>query len=290
MADEYTSPPLTSCPPLTALQTYGICCPFLESEDEHDARTCIQNLQHYPIVWYRSLKMGEITNGITQGVVRGAEAVGVDRGTSTTVVQSAGSFIDGMLGTVDKLLGTSTKNVNKAHVPLTLVGVKAELSVVDTEEFGPVILVRQIQENDNDSKCSSHDNDADQLNNNNALDSTQQLPTTIIPLCKIHNICPGYSILNDPTAGGIKLYSRPNSFLSSGEELLRFDTLGGEGTSLLSGSLFPTSKVKPNEFSDSVMEQLRSLVEWNRRRVARDVKKGRLEVSEGKKVVPTESR
>ncbi|KAL3773349.1 hypothetical protein ACHAWO_010998 [Cyclotella atomus] len=285
MADQYTTPPITSCPPISHLQTYGMCCPFIFTEEENDARTCINNLQRYPITWYRQTSLGEAASGLTKEAVNGAECVGIDRAASQRAVTGASSFIDGMLGHVDKLLGTSTKNVDQANVPLTIVGVKAELSIVDTEEYGPAVLVQQLCDNDSNRQTqqqSLHDNGRDKQQND--------LPSKLIPLSKIATISPGYSLFNDPTAGGIKLYGRATSILSSGEELLRFDTLGGEGGNILDGvkdSLFPV-KTKPNEYVDAIIEQLNNLVKWNRRRIAQDVKKGRVGVVESKNGVVTE--
>lgn len=291
MTDQYTQAPITSCPPLTTLQTYGICCPFLESELESEARACIQNLKRYPITWYRHMRVSEVT----EESVRGAHEAGLmDRQTSQRVVEGAGSFIDGMLGMVDDILGTSSKTeAEKADVPLTCVGVKAELSVVDTRELGPVIVVQQTEEDDGDgsSQCE-HDDDesrffADCLPT--ILSDPNQknpLPSKIIPLYKTYSVSRGYSLFDDPTSGGVKLYGRPASFLSNGEELLRFDTLGGEGG--VKDAIFPI-KSKSNKYCDEVIRQLRALVDWNRRRIARDVKRGRVGVAENNGSVIAES-
>lgn len=236
------------------------------------------------------MSLGEAASGLTKDAVKGAECVGIDRTASLSVVKGASSFIDGVLVHVDKLLGTSTKNLDQASVPLTIMGVNAELSVVDTEEYGPALLVQQLPDDD-DSSC---DNDANrqtqQQSHDSGRDKQSELPSKLIPLSKITTISPGYSLFNDPTAGGIKLYGRATSMLSSGEELLRFDTLGGEGGSILDGvkdTLFP-GKTKPNEHVDAIIEQLNSLVDWNRRRIAQDVKKGRVGVVETKNGVVTE--
>ena len=216
----------------------------------------------------------------------------MDRQTSQRVVEGAGSFIDGMLGMVDDILGTSAKaEAEKADVPLTCVGVKAELSVVDTREFGPVIVVQQTEEGDGDgsSQCE-HDDDesrffADCLP---TISSNQKnpLPSKIIPLYKTYSVSRGYSLFDDPTSGGVNLYGRPTSFLSNGEELLRFDTLGGEGG--VKDAIFPIIS-KPNKYCDEVIRQLRALVDWNRRRIARDVKRGRVGVAENNGSVIAES-
>lgn len=297
MADEYTSPPITSCPPVTHLQSYGICCPFIISEEESDARVCISNLQSYPIIWYRQMSIGEAAGGLTNDAIKGAQNVGIDRSASQNAVKGASNFIDGMLGRVDKILGTSARSsVDQASVPLTYIGVKAELSVVDTEEHGPVILVQQILddvdsscENDADSKQTPHQ--AQPNKHGTVADTQKKMPSKLIPLCKIASISHGYSILNDPTAGGIKIYGRSTSILSSGEELLRFDTLGGKGGNIIDRikeTLFPV-RTKPNEHVDAVIEQLTCLIEWNRRRIAHDVKKGRVDVAESKNGLVCES-
>lgn len=278
MSAEYTTQPITSCPPISQLQAYGFCCPFAISDEESDAKDCINNLQRYPIIWYRQVSVGEAACGLKKDVIIGAESLGIDRSASRSVVKGASSLIDGMLG----FLGTSTKSVDQANVPLKYVGVNAELSVVDTEEYGPVILVQQIPNDDDSSYENDKDDDPPNQAQHNENDRGKQkkLPSKLVPLYKIATISPGYSIFNDSTAGGIKLHGRATSILSSGEELLRFDTLGGKGGNILDdmrNTFFPV-KTKPNEHVNAIIEQLNSLVEWNRKRIACDVEKGRVEL------------
>ena len=272
----YTPAPITTCPPLTSLQASGLCCPFVLTANEQDASAALQNLRHYPIVWYRPLRLREMARGLSKDAVRTADRIGVNRTASSNVVKTAGTFFDGMLGTVDRLLGSSAE----ADVPCALVGVKAELSVVDTQEFGPALLVQQVKDDDESSTCDAQDTTQQPTSATTMSQGKQsELPSKLIQLHKISTVSPSYSLFNDPTAGGIKLFGRPTSFLSSGEELLRFDTLGGEGG--IAETLFPAqTKRQPNEYADTVIEQIKSLVEWNRRRVARDVKKGRVGIIE----------
>lgn len=241
------------------------------------------------------MRLSEVTDGIAKESIQGAHKVGlIDRQTSRRVVNGAGSFIDGMLGMVDDILGTSTKDVDRANVPLTCVGVKAELSVIDTQEHGPVILVQQIEEEDdsNSSQYTPCDNDDngetnffadcilrnEQTSSSSSKQTKAPLPSKIIPLYKTYNVSRSYSLFNDPTTtsgGSIKLYGRPASFLSNGDELLRFDTLGGAGG--VKDAIFPIKSI-PNKYCDEVIDQLRALVSWNRRRVGEDVKRGRVGV------------
>ena len=97
----------------------------------------------------------------------------------------------------------------------------------------------------------------------------------MIPLDMVDSVNAGWSFVNDPTAGGVKLFgaSSNGGFFGggSGHELLRFDTLGG------GGNVFQPNKVgaRPNQYSDEVIAQLRALVEWNRKRMAASGEKTR---------------
>jgi hypothetical protein len=252
---QYTKSSLTSCPPLLGLQAYGICCPFLETDEEHDARTCIRNLQSYPITWYRKRLVRDVAKHVADDVKKAN--------------RQAGNFIEGIVANVDKLLGGGAKrgacdDDDAPSVPMSYVGIPARLSVVDTEEHGPVLRVK--------AERTSHDEE----------DADEELSSKIIPLSAIDTIATGWSLIRDPTAGGIKLFGFPPSnsmFGGSGEELLRFDTLGGGG-SVMSDALFPVKADEPNRYSEKVICQLRSLVEWNRRRIANDVKSGRVRVAQ----------
>jgi hypothetical protein len=257
---EYTQSSLTSCPPLLGLQAYGLCCPFLETEEEHDARTGIHNLQSYPITWYRKKLLRDVAKNVARDVKK--------------TNRQAGNFIDGIVANVDKLLGASMRGANDdgGSIPMTYVGVPATLTVIDTEEHGPILRVQAVEDaGDGDRREQSLDGKLD-----------HELPCKIIPLSAIDTICTGWSLINDSTAGGIKLFGFPQSnsmFGGSGEELLRFDTLGGGGN-VMSDTLFPVKAEEPNKYSDKVICQLRSLVDWNRRRIADDVKRGRVRVEQ----------
>eukprot|EP00804_Cyclotella_cryptica_P017940 CCRYP_001297-RA/>CCRYP_001297-RA protein AED:0.06 eAED:0.06 QI:0/0/0/0.5/1/1/2/0/230 len=212
---EYTQSSLTSCPPLIGLQAYGICCPFLETEEEHDARTCIRNLQSYPITWYRKKLLRDVAKDVAKDVKKAN--------------RQAGNFIDGIVANVDKLLGGSKRGANDeaGSIPITYVGVPATLSVIDTEEHGPILRVQAV-EDDSDGVHRREQHSGGKVDN--------ELPSKVIPLSAIDTICTGWSLINDPTAGGIKLFGFPPSnsmFGGSGEELLRFDTLGGGGNVMI---------------------------------------------------------
>ncbi|KAL7519140.1 hypothetical protein ACHAWX_004288 [Stephanocyclus meneghinianus] len=257
---EYTQSSLTSCPPLLGLQAYGICCPFLETEEEHDARTGIHNLQSYPITWYRKKRLRDVAKDVAGNVKR--------------TNRPAANFIDGIVANVDKFLGASMRGADDdaGYIPMTYVGVPATLTVVDTDEHGPILRVQAVEDG------------GDGHGREQSLDGKHdcELPYKIIPLSAVDTIGTGWSLINDPTAGGIKLFGFPQSnsmFGGSGEELLRFDTLGGGGN-VMSDTLFPVKAEEPNKYSDKVICQLRSLVEWNRRRIANDVKRGRVRVAQ----------
>ena len=46
--DTYIQATAATCPPLVKLQFYGMCCPFIETEEEYDARIGYSNLQESP--------------------------------------------------------------------------------------------------------------------------------------------------------------------------------------------------------------------------------------------------
>lgn len=216
------------------------------------------NLHEYPIIWYRQKSVGEMVHDVKKGVYDVSRGLGV---------KSTGSFVDGLVKGVDKLLGNAKKDVEQTSIPMTIEGVNATLSIIDSKEHGPVIKVQAIDTGD----------------------KNEGLQFKIIPLYKVSTISAGWSLVNDPTAGGVKLFGRSDSLLggvTGGEELLRFDTLGGPGGVNVVNALFPV-KSEPNKYSEDVMEQLRALVEWNRRRIAKDVESGRVNVIEGKDGVTT---
>ena len=68
-----------------------------------------------------------------------------------------------------------------------------------------------------------------------------------------------------------------------GPELLRFDTLGGGGNEtfgdVMQGATRRADNNEPYKHSDKVIVQLKSLIDWNRRRMARDIKHGNVTVA-----------
>lgn len=259
--EQYHPSSTLSCPPLIQLQAYGLCCPFIETEEEHDARVCVTHLQNYPITWYRKKLIEEVAKDIQNAT-----------GASST---------SGIMNGIGQLLGTNAK---KQEVPMTYVGVPAILSIVDTDSHGPVIEIRTLEVNDPNNTAAK-----EVLNNyitsrkpwwEDALIKDKK-PSKVLPLYMVDKVASGWSITNDQTAGGVKLYAAPPSkgFLSGfGPELLRFDTLGGGGNTLSDAMPWTSTVNEPNKYSDKVIVQLKSLVDWNRRRMARDIKKGKMSV------------
>lgn len=188
---------------------------------------------------------------------------------STIMTKGVNGFIDGLVTNVDKLLKTYNMGDEEQGIPMVYVGVSATLSVVDTAEYGPAIKVvsTEVLEERSTSGASTLGNNVDGALSDKSIKNAQK----IIPLSQIDNVSAGWSILNDPTAGGIRLTSIPpegGGFfqnVTGGQEILRFDTLGG------GGNAFRPHKVgvEPNEYVDEVLGYLRDLVEWNRWRIER---------------------
>ena len=255
-AQEYNPSSTLSCPPLVQLQTYGFCCPFLETEEEHDARVGINNLQNYPITLYKKKLVEDIAKDVKDAVPK-----------------SAGGLMDG----IGQLLGKA--GGNKQEMPMTYVGVPATISIIDTDDHGPVIQIRTLDEDDPTKLTEYITSGKPWWENANLKDKP---PANVIPIYMVDKIASGWSLTSDHAAGGVKLYAAPLSkgFLSSGSgaELLRFDTLGGGGNTI-SNALTGVTHNEPNKYSDKVIVQLKSLIDWNRRRMARDIKKGNVSVA-----------
>ncbi len=249
----YTSPEITSCPPLVQLKAYGICCPLFETEEDNEARVGVQLLNNYPITWYRKHQ---------QVIVNESEKD--DSGNETPSVE-AGGFIDGLVSGVDKLLGNDTKSKSKPSVKYY--GVPATLSIVDTDQCGPLIKV--IAEN------VGLDRDKEWWD-----DETKKPPSISIPLHLVDTVSAGWSLIGDNTQGGIKLFTRKEQSKGlfgsgTGEELLRFDTHGGSGDDWAE-SMIPVKSTEANEHADRIIARLRALIDWNRRRMAADVEQGKI--------------
>lgn len=252
----YSSPDITSCPPLVQLRAYGICCPFFETEEDQEARVGAQLLTNYPITWYRK-----------QTVIESVSDDEEDNETNNDhSSREGGGFIDGLVTSVDKLFGKDTTSS-------VYYGVPATLSIIDTEQCGPLIKV-QATSMGNDEDCWD-DEHSDTQNN-----QTRRLPSISIPLHLVDSVSAGWSLIGDNTQGGIKLFARkPQSAgllgLNSGEELLRFDTHGGGGDDW-SEAVLPVKSTEPNEYADRIITRLRALIAWNRKRMADDVQQGKI--------------
>jgi hypothetical protein len=233
----YTSPGMASCPPLIQLQAYGICCPFLETEEDQEARVGARLLTNYPITWYRKQQINNVSD---EGVTK-----------SNDPFHDASAFIGGLVSSVDKLFG-------KDKASAVYEGVPATLSIIDTEQCGPVIKVKATQ------VAATSGN-------------KQTLPSITIPLHLVGSVSAGWSLIGDNTEGGVKLKAKKQQSLGriSGEELLRFDTLGGGGDDW-SEVVFPVKSTKPNEHADRIISRLRALIDWNTKRMASDVEQGKI--------------
>ena len=177
------------------------------------------------------------------------------------VTNGFNGFIDGIVTNVDKFFKSKEDGQS---IPLVYVGVSATISIIDTPDHGPAIKI-QATEMDNHSTAVI----GGALGERPGASKNQStLPFKIIPLSMVETVSAGWSLINDPTAGGVKIFgSAPSNggFLGgSGDELLRFDTLGGGGNAFQPNRV----GVTPNQFSDDVIAGLRSLVEWNRQRIA----------------------
>mmetsp|Transcript_21937 Transcript_21937/g.39570 ORF Transcript_21937/g.39570 Transcript_21937/m.39570 type:complete len:320 (-) Transcript_21937:423-1382(-) len=258
----YTPSSILSCSPLVQLQAYGLCCPFLETEEEHDARVGAHHLQNYPITWYRKKSLEDVAHEVTRVVGGG----------TTTTAAGGSKLMDG----IGQLFGSRTV---KQKIPMSYVGVPAILSVVDTDNHGPIMELRSL-----DASHPSHGSVVNEYLTGGKpwwedASLRNKSPSKVVPLYMVDKVSHGWSISGDSTAGGVKLYAAPSKkgFLVSGvgSELLRFDTLGGGGNTMMDRP----SPEEPNKHSDKVILQLNSLLAWNRRRIARGVKKGTVEVA-----------
>mmetsp|Transcript_23014 Transcript_23014/g.55458 ORF Transcript_23014/g.55458 Transcript_23014/m.55458 type:complete len:321 (-) Transcript_23014:184-1146(-) len=258
-----------ACPPLVRLQAYGFCCPFLETEEEHDARVGVNNLQNYPITWYRKKLISDMANDVKGHV------------------PNASHLIDG----IGQLFGgSSTKGNNgKKHsgksIPMGHVGVPSTMTIVDTDDHGPIIQIRTLDGWNDPSNPAAQRAVSEYMTSGKPWwenpEMRDKAPSKVIPLYMVDKVVSGWSLTSDATAGGVKLHAVPPSkgFLSgSGPELLRFDTLGGGGNTF-SDSLGTFKPEEPNKYSDKVIVQLKSLVDWNRRRMAKGIKRGMIEVA-----------
>ena len=276
--DNLYTPSTSPCSPLVQLQMYGMCCPFLETEEEHDARIGAHHLQSYPIIWYRTKRVRDVAMDVRGGI--------------DNVSKEAGGIFGGIVNNFDRLMGKNSPS--SASLPMMHVGVPSLLSIIDSEDHGPIIEIRakEDQEGGTSDGVSNRDTWDDKrgarIGNSTAPrpwweepELKSSPPAKVIPLYLIDSVTCGYSLFGDSTAGGIKLFAAPPAdagMFSSGAELLRFDTLGGGGN-VLSDSLFPMKAEEPNKYSNKVIDQLRSLVAWNRRRIANDIENGKARIA-----------
>ena len=308
----------TSCPPLVQLQVYGLCCPFLISEEEHDARIGVMNLHNYPIVWYRKKLLKDVmmttahhdfnnvlqtTANVVDGMITQLLFGGVGRGGTTSTSNDTGSnSSEGLVG------GTS--------IPMSYVGIPSTMTIVDTDTHGPVIQIRTLDgcswdhpESNAATTTSLNTITAttavrDYLTNGkpwwNDENLVNKAPAKVIPLYMVDKVTSsGWNFSADGGKGGVRLYAAPTTaaaptssseggsslggfgnFINGGgfgHELLRFDTLGGGGETMKDS--LSSRPEEPNKYADKVIVQLKSLIDWNRRRMASDIQSGRVAVA-----------
>ncbi|KAL7537738.1 hypothetical protein ACHAWF_005880 [Thalassiosira exigua] len=260
----YEPPSVLSCPPLLQLQMYGLCCPFIETEEEHDARIGASHLQNYPITWYRKKLLEDVAKDVKDlGDV-------VEDGVAP---MGSGCNVRELMQGLGQLLRCGDK---KDEILTEFVAVPAIMSIVDTNNHGPVIEIRALEVHDqSDAKARNAVNDHVTGGRPWWEDPAlkEKAPSKVIPLYMVDKVSTAWSINNETTAGDVRLYATPTSkgFLSwPGPELLRFDTVGG-GT--MGG--IAMERQDPNTRIDNVIITLTSLVDWNRRRIFQDIKHGK---------------
>ena len=231
--DDYASSSILGCGPLARLQVYGLCCFFLETEEEKDARHGVQYLYHYPITWYRKKLVEDLAND------------------ADAVLPGAG----GLVSELGQMLGAR----GKKSVPLACQPVPATLTVTDSDAHGPTLEIRALETTAPSGGASAavgaHLAGGTPWWEDPAL--RDQPPAKTVPLYLVDKVAaPSWSVTGD-SEGGVRIYAAPprakaggllRGAASSGAELLRFDTLGGGGNSSM--------LAKPNKHSDKVILQL----------------------------------
>jgi hypothetical protein len=278
--DPYARSSAATCPPLVRLQCYGMCCPFLETEEERDARAGYSELQDRPIAWYRKKRAGPpaaALDGIGGGDVRRVASSGRDLLAELGLMFGVGGGGGGG-GRTDT---TATPSPEPS---MTYVGVLATMSVVDTDAHGPVIQIRALDDGSSSSSASEASvREYVATGRPWWEDLRDRPPSAVVPLYLVDSVTSGWNLTGGGgwnTGGVVRLYASPSplppssgsGFLGdmmtamtggiagTGRELLRFD---------------PRGDFESNEDVDDVIVQLRSLVDWNRRRMARDIEEGR---------------
>lgn len=271
----WTTPGITSCSPLIKLQAYGICCGIFESEEDREARVGAQLLNNYPITWYREVPKQVVDDDVDNSQDKTNKS-------DNHAESGGGGFIDGLVTSVDKIF-FGTKDKRKA----SYYGIAATLSIIDTEQCGPVILVKatDIDIDKREPATSSSSSATDGNKNKDWWEEQSEEtssgggpPSISIPLYLVDTVSAGWSLVGDNTQGGVKLFARKDSSLGRGaEELLRFDALGGGGDDW-SETVFPKKCAEPNEHADRIIARIRALIDWNRKRLADDVREGKVNV------------
>ena len=271
----WTTPGITSCSPLIKLQAYGICCGIFESEEDREARVGAQLLNNYPITWYREvLKQVDDDDDVDDSQDNANKS-------DNHAESGGGGFIDGLVTSVDKMF-FGTKDKRKA----SYYGIAATLSIIDTEQCGPVILVKATDIDIDKREPATSSSSATNSNKNKDWWEEQSEetssgggpPSISIPLYLVDTVSAGWSLVGDNTQGGVKLFARKDSSLGRGaNELLRFDALGGGGDDW-SETVFPKKSTEPNEHADRIIARIRALIDWNRKRLADDVREGKVNV------------
>ena len=134
---DYQESSLTSCPPLFQLQIYGLCCPFLISEEEHDARIGVINLHNYPIIWYRKKLIRDVARDVLKSTAH--------------VIPPARGLIDGMIGQL--FASSDAAGGDDTSIPMSYIGIPSTITIVDTDTHGPVIQIRSLDGWDENDPC-----------------------------------------------------------------------------------------------------------------------------------------
>jgi hypothetical protein len=300
--NDYQQSSLTSCPPLFQLQIYGLCCPFLISEEEHDARIGVINLHNYPIIWYRKKLIRDVA--VAHDVLKTIDGmIGQFFGNGGNNGGGGGGGGSGKSGDNGANTSAVASAVDATSIPMSYIGVPSTITIVDTDTHGPVIQIRSLDGFGDDDPNNNHNNAKttaavkEYMTNGTPWWNDDSLcnkaPDRIIPLYMVDKVASsGWNFSADGSKGGVRLYAAPTSeggiggFINTaaigggfGNELLRFDTLGGGGETVNDSLSTAAVTAEPNKYADKVIVQLKSLIDWNRRRMASDIQSGRMGVA-----------
>jgi len=212
------------------------------------------------------------------------------------VIPPARGLIDGMIGQL--FASSDAAGGDDTSIPMSYIGIPSTITIVDTDTHGPVIQIRSLDgwdENDPNHNTKRTTAAVKEYMTNgtpwwNDDSLCNKAPDRIIPLYMVDKVASsGWNFSADGSKGGVRLYAAPTAeggiggFINNaagggfGNELLRFDTLGGGGETVYDS--LSTAAAEPNKYADKVIVQLKSLIDWNRRRMASDIQSGRMGVA-----------